>query len=90
MSWDLLQTTLQAMPETGPNGFEGVVATLLSELTGEQFWVARSGDQSGMDARNSIFKIFNSRTEPRVRFGKEGKRAEMSHQRSQGYATRKL
>jgi len=53
MSWDLLQTTLQAMPETGPNGFEGVVATLLSELTGEQFWVARSGDQSGMDAHNS-------------------------------------
>ncbi len=33
------------MPETGDAGFEGLVATLLSALTGDRFYVARSGDQ---------------------------------------------
>jgi hypothetical protein len=34
------------------DGFEGVAATLLEQLLGERFVLARSGDQSGVDARN--------------------------------------
>ena len=49
----LLQEALQKLDPAGTNGFEGVVATLLEQLLGERFVVARSGDQSGMDARNS-------------------------------------
>ena len=33
------------MRETGDGGFEGLVATLLTALTGDKFYVARSGDQ---------------------------------------------
>ena len=33
------------MPETGDAGFEGLVATLLTALTADRFYVARSGDQ---------------------------------------------
>jgi hypothetical protein len=33
------------MPPTGELGFEGLIATLLSALTGYRFYVARSGDQ---------------------------------------------
>ena len=34
---------------TGPNGFEGLVASLLARLTGRQFRLARSGTQGGRD-----------------------------------------
>jgi hypothetical protein len=40
-----LRDALVAMPETGVTGFEGLVATLLRALTGDRFYVARSGDQ---------------------------------------------
>jgi len=33
------------MRETGDDGFEGLVAALLTALTGDRFYVARSGDQ---------------------------------------------
>lgn len=39
------RTALLAMRETGDLGFEGLVATLLTALTGDRFYVARSGDQ---------------------------------------------
>lgn len=45
MSWQVLRKALVAMPPTGKDGFEGLVATLLSAFTGERFVVARSGDQ---------------------------------------------
>ena len=37
-------------PAAGPNGFEGLVAHALAELTGYTFRLARSGAQFGRDA----------------------------------------
>jgi len=45
MSLDALRDALLKMRPTGEEGFEGLVATLLSALTGERFYIARSGDQ---------------------------------------------
>ncbi|MGO9200779.1 MAG: hypothetical protein ACLQM8_09600 [Limisphaerales bacterium] len=53
MSWARLRKALQGIRPAGTDGFEGVVATLLEQLLGERFVVARSGGQSGMDARNA-------------------------------------
>lgn len=52
MSWPELKKILQSMPETGKKGFEGLVATLLSELLNERFLVAGAGKQPSGDARN--------------------------------------
>jgi len=40
-----LKQALQQMPATGDHGFEGLIAVLLSALTGDRYYVARSGDQ---------------------------------------------
>jgi len=40
-----LKQALQQMPATGAHGFEGLVSALLSALTGDHYYVARSGDQ---------------------------------------------
>jgi hypothetical protein len=40
-----LKRALQKMPATGAKGFEGLIAALLSALTGDHYYVARSGDQ---------------------------------------------
>ena len=45
MSYGVLRDALIKMPPTGELGFEGLSATLLSALTGDRFYVARSGDQ---------------------------------------------
>src|SRR6266404_3621576 len=45
MFFEQLRAALVRMPETGDAGFEGLVATLLGALTGDRFYVARSGDQ---------------------------------------------
>ncbi len=52
MSAQLLQDALLKMPPTGEHGFEGLVAKLLSVLTGDRFYIARSGDQPA-DSVNS-------------------------------------
>lgn len=43
---DLIHSSLKS---TGKTGFEGLVATLLSELTGREFLLAKSGSQMGRD-----------------------------------------
>lgn len=45
MSIEKLRSKLIKMPATGPNGFEGIAAVLLSAVTGDQFYIAKSGDQ---------------------------------------------
>jgi hypothetical protein len=45
MFLEKLRAALVSMPETGNAGFEGLVATLLTALTADRFYVARSGDQ---------------------------------------------
>ena len=45
MSFEQLRAELVKMPATGADGFEGLAAKLLSALTGDRFYIARSGDQ---------------------------------------------
>lgn len=45
MSYGALRAKLVDMPKTGESGFEGLVAALLSALTGDRYYIARSGDQ---------------------------------------------
>jgi len=52
MAWEKLKTALQRMPESGPDGFEGLSAKLLELVLGESFVVARTGDQPSGDAHN--------------------------------------
>jgi len=56
MSLQNLRNALVKMPATGERGFEGLVATLLSEVTGDQFYIARSGEQPG-DALSAGGKV---------------------------------
>ena len=41
---------LRQIDSTGPEGFEGLVARLLTALTGRHFYLARAGFQAGLDA----------------------------------------
>jgi len=45
MSYEILRNALTQMRATGEDGFEGLCATLLSAVTGDRFYIARSGDQ---------------------------------------------
>lgn len=45
MSFEKLRKALVKMPATGKEGFEGLSARLLSALTADRYYVARSGDQ---------------------------------------------
>uniref|UniRef100_UPI00038232BA hypothetical protein n=1 Tax=Methylotuvimicrobium buryatense TaxID=95641 RepID=UPI00038232BA len=45
-----LRNQLLKLEPAGPNGFEGLVATALSDLTGLTFRLAKSGSQFGRDA----------------------------------------
>jgi hypothetical protein len=45
MSYAILRNALTRMRATGEDGFEGLCATLLSAVTGDRFYIARSGDQ---------------------------------------------
>ena len=44
---------LREIVPTGKNGFEGLVAKLLGNLTGRHFHLARSGSQAGRDMRSN-------------------------------------
>jgi len=52
MSWDLLKSTLQGLKAAGLAGFEGMLPRCFPELTESHSFVARTGDQHGIDARN--------------------------------------
>src|SRR5579859_1323007 len=45
MSYLVLREALIKMRPAGDDGFEGLSAKLLSAVTGDRFYVARSGDQ---------------------------------------------
>jgi len=62
-----LQKALLAMKAAGSNGFEGVVADALSELTNQSFGLMKSGPQGGVDGLSK--PIVN-----RLIVGFEGKR----------------
>lgn len=45
----MIDDYLRALPPTGPDGFEGLIAKLLSSLTDRRFSLAKSGAQAGRD-----------------------------------------
>src|SRR3546814_3867572 len=47
-----LKAGLLALPESGENGFEGLIATLLGSVTQVSFRLATSGTQDGQDGRS--------------------------------------
>ena len=50
-----LRGLLRGLAPTGVRGFEGLIAALLSELTGSRFFVAGAGRQEGRDASTGGF-----------------------------------
>ncbi len=48
---DLLAQRLRSLDATGPHGFEGLLADLFGEVTGQSFLRAKSGTQGGADLR---------------------------------------
>jgi hypothetical protein len=45
-----LHDALRTLPASGDRSFEGLIADLLSNLTGRRFFIARPGRQAGHDA----------------------------------------
>lgn len=48
-----LREALLALPSSGPNGFEGLLATVFAKLLGVPFRLAKSGSQFGVDGKTS-------------------------------------
>lgn len=48
-----LRDALLDLPSSGPNGFEGLLATVLAKLLGVPFRLAKSGSQFGVDGKTS-------------------------------------
>ncbi|MHC5739471.1 NACHT domain-containing protein [Nostoc sp.] len=46
---NLLSDSLRQLNASGDNGFEGLIARLLEDLTGRRFYLAQSGSQEGRD-----------------------------------------
>src|SRR5687768_8345128 len=57
MAYTALRTAIMALPHSGSRGFEGLVADMLSEITGLVFTTQKSGAQKGTDALASTFTI---------------------------------
>ncbi|SFK19167.1 hypothetical protein [Bradyrhizobium sp. Gha] len=51
---DDLRETVRKLDATGPNGFEGLMAAVLTELTGRTFALASSGSQRGKDGQSVL------------------------------------
>lgn len=51
--YELLASSLRQLRPTGVDGFEGLVQRLVSRATGTEFFLARSGTQSGRDMSSS-------------------------------------
>jgi len=49
-----LRDTVRQLDPTGPNGFEGLMAAVLTELTGRTFALASSGSQRGKDGQSIL------------------------------------
>lgn len=47
--FEVLRASLRALPPSGPGGFEGLLSSLLSELTSRRFFLASAGAQQGQD-----------------------------------------
>lgn len=62
----LLSKRLRGMAPTGTSGFEGLMRDVLDEVTGQRFYLAKSGHQDGSDLRADPANAF--------RIGLEGKR----------------
>ena len=62
----LLHAQLCRLAPTGVRGFESFMANALSELTGQAFYVVKSGHQEGSDVRSAPHNLF--------KIGLEGKR----------------
>jgi hypothetical protein len=56
---DPLLEFLRSLPETGPNGFEGLVRDLLEQWTGFTFRLARAGSQFGKDGLSETHSQFS-------------------------------
>ena len=54
----LLGKHLYGLKPTGELGFEGLLASALSEFTGQPFYLAKSGHQGGSDARSAPCNLF--------------------------------
>ena len=54
----LLGAQLHELNPTGPRGFEGLLEGVLSELTGQAFYLAKSGHQDGSDVRSAPYNFF--------------------------------
>ena len=63
---ELLRSALLQLSPTSQHGFEGFMASLLSELTGQAFHVVKSSHQEGTDVRSEHYNLF--------KLGLEGKR----------------
>ena len=61
-----LRNALLQLSPTSHSGFEGFMASLLSELTGQTFHVVKSGHQEGSDVRSEHYNL--------LKIGLEGKR----------------
>jgi hypothetical protein len=51
---DDLRTTVRKLNATGPDGFEGLIAVVLTELTKRTFALASSGSQRGKDGQSAF------------------------------------
>ncbi len=60
-----LRAWVRALPPTGSDGFEGLLAAVLTDLTGISFVLAKSGSQQGRDGDPAL-------AEPTIKFEAKG------------------
>ena len=65
----LLWKGLYELEATGPSGFEGLLAAVLRDLTGQPFQVVKSGAQGGSDVRSEPCNLVKIRLEAK-RYGR--------------------
>lgn len=53
MLFDDLRAALRALPASGSEGFEGLIAATLTEITGTPFRLAGGGSQFGIDGKST-------------------------------------
>ena len=54
MSERLIDLIYKSLQPSGPKGFEGLIAELLSQLTGQRFRLSKSGQQGGRDVTSDF------------------------------------
>ncbi|TFW11133.1 hypothetical protein EGY25_15790 [Brevundimonas intermedia] len=58
---DALVAALKALPPSGADGFEGLLARVLSRISGQDFRLARSGGQGGLDGAALTGVVFEAK-----------------------------